>query len=65
MQSSQKMVGLISTKSQDCNLLSSSATSVFRGSDKEKALSPLAYFAGSVNWFIEHPCDLLYIQARL
>jgi len=59
------MVGLLSVKLQDYNLLSSSATSVFRGSDKEKALSSFAYFAGCVILFIDHPRDLLYIQARL
>lgn len=59
------MVGSLSVKSQDFNMLSSSATGIFRGSDKENALSPLADFAGCVNRFTDHPCDLLYIQARL
>lgn len=59
------MVGSLSVKSQDFNMRSSSATGIFRGSEKENALSPLAYSAGCVNGFTDHPCDLLYIQARL
>lgn len=62
-QRSQKTVGSLSMKSQDCNLLSSEATGAFRASGKEKVLNPpglLCRLHESV-----YRTSLLYILARL